>query len=559
MRRNASRRVIGSILTALLLLTAPADIYAAPVAQRQLEIPQSLQARQERVIREAPRLVGEIPREAVLFYSRLWPLHSKIRVAFDGSHPQLYAEIVELSKQWSEGTTIAFDFGFPNEFYRWSSADEEFKYPVRISFQQGASYSLMGTECAVARPNQTTTVLPPEGENRENWRATVLHELGHVLGFPHAFSHPRAKVDFNRARLRERYGFNPEFIGTETSWTPLDPDPDSAMNFVFPAEVFESGEKSPWYRPQAVAQLSNYDRELARFVYGEGAARPIDGAAKLVSVTAEADPPDNKELPVYELQQGVHWQLIDPTVLVTIVVATNYSCKISASEDFTHPHGKVALRPNDPIGTGFLVGDSIVMTCNHVVPNAEIAGKVYADFEWARSQPGASRTRTVDLARIPVAELLYTSRSNDFSLLRLEAPEGEPGRTLKYYDLNVSDRPREELYRKPLRVFLLQHPGGQRLQIGITEIAELAILQDNTTELRYNTDTLGGSSGGPVFSHVGRVVGIHQKPGPEAKRRAAIRPTVEYNIGMPIERILVEIRDNCSEEILKALGLKKPN
>lgn len=528
-----------------------------PVAD---EGPGGHHAKQRQLLEEAPDFIGGIKKEEVLFYSRLWPLDSTIRVAFDGTHPKLYEEIASLANQWVEGTRVKFDFGQEHGFFRWSRSDEVYDFPIRVGFEPGAFYSYIGTECALAKANQPTTMISPLAGDKEAWRASVLHEFGHVLGIPHAFSHPNANVDINKDRFQLLYGSAFESFDGSESWVPLNPAPDSVMNFSFPPEVFWKGKDSPWYRPFIAPRLSGYDRTLVQVMYGYHAARPIGEAVRYATLVVDSNTciqpePSASNEPVFELQQGRYWELVDPSLIFKLTVAMNYSCKIVASEDFKHPFNAIRFGPNDHIGTGFLVSDCVVMTCNHVVPDDLVAKKIYVDFEFARSQQ-TGNTSSADLAKMPIAEVIYTSQNNDFSLLRLQSKAESPGERLKYYRLSESAMSRDDLYVKPLRVIILQYPAGSRLQLALNEQAELVTLENSLIELHYFADTLGGSSGGPVFSRYGRLLGMHQKAGPkDPDLQAGIHGASKYNVGMPIERILNEIQLKCSEAIRRELGL----
>ena len=195
-------------------------------------------------------------------------------------------------------------------------------------------------------------------------------------------------------------------------------------------------------------------------------------------------------------------------------MATNYACKVLAFEDFNHPTSKQHLRPNDSIGTGFLVSNSIVMTCNHVVPDSHVAKKVYVDFEYA---PQAIRRQTGEPAIFLsfASAIWFIMLKTAIALLRLEPVGGVvPGTALTYYHLNKSDLDTTTLYQEPLRVMVLQYPGDGRLQVAINEATKLVQKTGKQPQLQYKADTLGGSSGSPVFSLYGRLIGIHQQSGP---------------------------------------------
>jgi V8-like Glu-specific endopeptidase len=509
---------------------------------------------QEKVLEEAPRTVAGIPKEKLLFYSRLWPLHAQIKVAFDGEHKELYKRVAALAQQWTEDTTIAFDFGKADEFYGWSAIDKDYRYPVRVGFAPDAFYSYMGSECALAAPNEKTISLtPPEGDNDKRWEWSVLHEFGHVLGIPHIFNHPDARADISADGVDRVFGPAARsllFTPADLNWTPLRPFPPSVMSYMFTEEMLVHGRESRWFQPRPIAALSVYDRQLVHLMYGKDADRPAVGAVRLVS----GDTPSQASTePSYELVTNEIYRLMDPVTVFKILLATNYACKVTASEDFEHPVNKQVFRQNDPVGTGFLVSESIVMTCNHVVPDLDTAGKVKVDFEYARDQlsPGGN-----SIAQYQVEKLAYSSSEGDFSLLRLRSVGNElPGKLLKYYNLGESKREPKDLYRAPFRVTVVQYPDGKRLQVALNEEATL-VTMGTKSELQYQVDTLGGSSGSPVFSFYGRLVGMHQAHGPIDESRPSIPPKSKYNIGIPINRILEEMYDKCPAAVLAELGLK---
>jgi hypothetical protein len=88
------------------------------------------------------------------------------------------------------------------------------------------------------------------GDSTELNRA-ILHEFGHVLGFEHAFTNPKAhcaeQIDWNRAAVwAERIGFNVEMVRNvmfperkpETRLVAGDVDPESVMTYALPPEIF---------------------------------------------------------------------------------------------------------------------------------------------------------------------------------------------------------------------------------------------------------------------------------------------------------------------------------
>src|SRR5262249_14841389 len=106
------------------------------------------------------------------------------------------------------------------------------------------------------------------------------------------------------------------------------------------------------------------------------------------------------------------------------------------------------------------------------------------------------------------------------------------------------------------RVMVVQYPAGRQMQLAVNEEAILVSEMGMNPELHYQVDTLGGSSGSPVFSLFGRLVGMHQAHGPIDESRPGIPPKSKYNIGIPINRILQEMQGKCEANLLTELGLK---
>ena len=318
-RAKLQRHHVGVAIAAL-LAAASGSVSAAPPQRTTRDVRAIQQRKQDAALEHAPNRIGGIAKEKVLFYSRLWPLKSRIRVAFDGEHTELYSRIAELGNRWTEDTTISFDFGQGANFYRWSRADAKNEYPVRVAFRPGAFYSFMGTEwrdCPPPPKKRSPWLFQPRFVTTKELDVSVLHEIGHVLaGIPHVFNHPDASVDFNKQRLTEAFR-DPEFellIGpSQSSWTPLLPSPRSVMSYTFSSDLFLRGKESPWFQPKMQDALSDYDRQLVHLMYGKYADRPAVGAVQLEDGFGRTNK-DSAE-PNYELKVNETWRLVDPSVL----------------------------------------------------------------------------------------------------------------------------------------------------------------------------------------------------------------------------------------------------
>ena len=187
-------------------------------------------------------------------------------------------------------------------------------------------------------------------------------------------------------------------------------------------------------------------------------------------------------------------------------------------------------------GTGFLVGEDVVLTNFHVVEGALAGGRladVACRFGYLQQ---ADQTRTMgDLVRLhsegcldsspySAAEkannaggLAPTADELDYALLRLERPAGRGWIAL----LAAADLPAAG---SPL--LILQHPDGAPMKLAMDTQAILGA-NEGGTRIRYSTNTEPGSSGSPCFSMDWDLVALHHLGDP-----AWNAPT--YNQGVPI-------------------------
>jgi Trypsin-like peptidase domain len=146
--------------------------------------------------------------------------------------------------------------------------------------------------------------------------------------------------------------------------------------------------------------------------------------------------------------------------------------------------------------TGFLVFTSAhILTNEHCINTDTEMRSALVDFDF---DGGGAAMRTVRLGK-----LLATDPVLDFSLLELAEPADRAVLTLKATGA-VDGRP----------LLIVQHPGGEVKQVSVRGCKVKGTQVSGTTaaltDFGHLCDTLGGSSGSPVFDPAGfTVVGLH--------------------------------------------------
>lgn len=163
------------------------------------------------------------------------------------------------------------------------------------------------------------------------------------------------------------------------------------------------------------------------------------------------------------------------------------------------------LTPNGGYGTGFLIAPSLLLTNNHVIPDAKVAAQCYAEFNYQEDAKGKAQ-QAIRYALDPTRFQTSPEKQLDYTIVGVAEEAGKP--LLERWGtltLNPDAIPVAREY-----VSIIQHPNGGLKQI-VLRGSQVARSWEH--RLQYTADTMKGSSGAPVFNDLWQVVALHHAGG----------------------------------------------
>jgi hypothetical protein len=175
---------------------------------------------------------------------------------------------------------------------------------IRIAFMDDdGSWSYIGRDIRTKRKDPRTMNFGwnVATKDRHNGIDTILHEIGHTLGFPHEHQNPFAGIIWNKQAVYDALAGDPNFWSKEeTDSNIIDKlskeevngsnwDPDSIMHYPFEKGLIKKPEEYADKDLEPAGGLSPQDIEFALMFY------PSKNVAKDIRVTAMTSYPINAD------------------------------------------------------------------------------------------------------------------------------------------------------------------------------------------------------------------------------------------------------------------------
>ena len=136
-----------------------------------------------------------------------WTPGQTVRVAFLGGSADVHEAIEGATNEISEAAGLTLDFKQDGSYRTWSTEDTEYAAEIRVSFDQGGYFSLVGTDSVNPNvglpqhlvggaPHQRSLNLSGFDVSRPpTWEGTTRHEFLHALAFHHEHQNMRGPCE----------------------------------------------------------------------------------------------------------------------------------------------------------------------------------------------------------------------------------------------------------------------------------------------------------------------------------------------------------------------------
>ncbi len=177
--------------------------------------------------------------------------------------------------------------------------------------------------------------------------------------------------------------------------------------------------------------------------------------------------------------------------------------------------GRVVIRRGARVvghGTGFLVAPGVLMTNHHVLESIDDVRDRLVQFRYETDVHGAELNPESFSLGIDPPPILVPAL--DVVLAAVNPTSANSTSVDAFGWLRLNPEPGKAFVGEYLTI--IQHPRGERKQVCVRE-NKLLKYDDPGPYLWYQTDTVGGSSGSPVFNNSWDVVALHHSGVPNTK------------------------------------------
>ncbi|WP_146174038.1 hypothetical protein [Saccharothrix carnea] len=182
-----------------------------------------------------------------------WRPGSTVRVAFLDGDDALHKDIAEATGQITDACDLRLDFGESGGRYRrWKTTDTTYAAEIRVSFDKGGFWSLVGTDSTDRTisdplngigggPGQRSLNLGGFATRKpDRWQGTVRHEFLHALAFHHAHQNLRGSC-----QDEFRWEDDPGYVPTRDDRGVFVPDPAGRRPGIY---TYLGGQPNNWPR-----------------------------------------------------------------------------------------------------------------------------------------------------------------------------------------------------------------------------------------------------------------------------------------------------------------------
>ncbi|MFJ1732831.1 trypsin-like peptidase domain-containing protein [Streptomyces sp. NPDC088254] len=218
---------------------------------------------------------------------------------------------------------------------------------------------------------------------------------------------------------------------------------------------------------------------------------------------------DRQAVPAALLVEAVRAEPLDPAAAYERILGVSKELQawsfLPRGARAARTVARISVRENGrelPVGTGFLVSPTLLMTNHHVLPDAEAARQSFVEFDAQVTVDNVPQPPT----RLEFApdEFFTADPRLDYALVRVApGPDQRPAGDAFGWN-RLSAQPGKLVIGEPVNV--IGHPMGRLKEIAVRDNMLQTRLDDF---IHYMTDTEPGNSGSPVFNDQWEVVALH--------------------------------------------------